>query len=93
MSIVSWIILGLIAGFIGSKIVNREGQGFWLAGNYRRSGRRLSVRLLWRNGRHRSEHLEHDRRGCGLGRGACDLQCAEGTPGVISQEENRACNQ
>ena len=30
MSIVSWIILGLIAGFIGSKIVNREGQGFWL---------------------------------------------------------------
>ena len=30
MSIISWIILGLIAGFIGSKIVNREGQGFWL---------------------------------------------------------------
>jgi uncharacterized membrane protein YeaQ/YmgE (transglycosylase-associated protein family) len=30
MSIVSWIILGLIAGFIGAKLVNREGQGFWL---------------------------------------------------------------
>ena len=30
MSIVSWIILGLIAGFVGSKIVNRQGQGFWL---------------------------------------------------------------
>ncbi|HEV2696789.1 MAG TPA: GlsB/YeaQ/YmgE family stress response membrane protein [Terriglobales bacterium] len=30
MSIVSWIILGLIAGFIGSKIVDRQGQGFWL---------------------------------------------------------------
>ena len=30
MGIVSWIILGLIAGFIGSKIVNRTGQGFWL---------------------------------------------------------------
>jgi uncharacterized membrane protein YeaQ/YmgE (transglycosylase-associated protein family) len=30
MGIVSWIILGLIAGFIGSKIVNRQGQGFWL---------------------------------------------------------------
>jgi uncharacterized membrane protein YeaQ/YmgE (transglycosylase-associated protein family) len=28
MSIISWIILGLIAGFIGAKIVNREGQGF-----------------------------------------------------------------
>ena len=30
MSIVSWILLGLIAGFIGSKIVNSEGQGLWL---------------------------------------------------------------
>ena len=30
MSIVSWIILGLIAGFIGSKIVDSQGQGFWL---------------------------------------------------------------
>jgi uncharacterized membrane protein YeaQ/YmgE (transglycosylase-associated protein family) len=30
MSIISWIILGLIAGLIGAKIVNREGQGFWL---------------------------------------------------------------
>ena len=30
MGIISWIILGLIAGFIGSKIVNRTGQGFWL---------------------------------------------------------------
>jgi uncharacterized membrane protein YeaQ/YmgE (transglycosylase-associated protein family) len=30
MSIISWIILGLIAGFVGAKLVNREGQGFWL---------------------------------------------------------------
>ena len=30
MSILSWIILGLIAGFAGAKLVNREGQGFWL---------------------------------------------------------------
>jgi uncharacterized membrane protein YeaQ/YmgE (transglycosylase-associated protein family) len=30
MGILSWVILGLIAGFIGSKIVNSEGQGFWL---------------------------------------------------------------
>jgi uncharacterized membrane protein YeaQ/YmgE (transglycosylase-associated protein family) len=30
MGIFSWIVLGLIAGFIGSKIVDREGQGFWL---------------------------------------------------------------
>jgi uncharacterized membrane protein YeaQ/YmgE (transglycosylase-associated protein family) len=30
MGIVSWIILGLIAGLIGSRIVDRQGQGFWL---------------------------------------------------------------
>ena len=30
MSIVGWILLGLIAGFIASKIVNRSGQGFLL---------------------------------------------------------------
>jgi uncharacterized membrane protein YeaQ/YmgE (transglycosylase-associated protein family) len=30
MSIIAWIILGLIAGFIGSKIVNRTGEGVLL---------------------------------------------------------------
>jgi uncharacterized membrane protein YeaQ/YmgE (transglycosylase-associated protein family) len=30
MGIISWIILGLIAGFIGSKIVDKQGQGFLL---------------------------------------------------------------
>jgi uncharacterized membrane protein YeaQ/YmgE (transglycosylase-associated protein family) len=30
MSILGWIILGLIAGFIGSKIVNKTGQGMLL---------------------------------------------------------------
>lgn len=30
MSILTWIILGLIAGFIGSKIVNRRGEGLIL---------------------------------------------------------------
>jgi len=30
MSIIGWIILGLIAGFIASKIVNREGSGIIL---------------------------------------------------------------
>ena len=28
MSIIGWIVMGLIAGFIASKIVNREGEGF-----------------------------------------------------------------
>lgn len=30
MSVLGWILLGLIAGFIGSKIVNHSGQGFLL---------------------------------------------------------------
>jgi uncharacterized membrane protein YeaQ/YmgE (transglycosylase-associated protein family) len=27
MSVIAWIILGLIAGWLGSKIVNKSGQG------------------------------------------------------------------
>ncbi len=30
MSIIGWIVLGLIAGFIASKIVNRAGEGFFM---------------------------------------------------------------
>ena len=30
MSFLAWIVLGLIAGFIGSKIVNRSGEGIFL---------------------------------------------------------------
>jgi len=30
MSILAWIVLGLIAGFISSLIVNRHGEGFFL---------------------------------------------------------------
>ncbi len=30
MSILAWLVLGLIAGFIGSKIVNRTGEGLVL---------------------------------------------------------------
>ncbi len=30
MSIIAWIVLGLLAGFIGSKLVNKSGEGFFL---------------------------------------------------------------
>ena len=30
MGIIAWIILGLVAGFIASKIVNKTGEGFFL---------------------------------------------------------------
>jgi uncharacterized membrane protein YeaQ/YmgE (transglycosylase-associated protein family) len=28
VSFLAWIVLGLLAGFIGSKIVNKQGEGF-----------------------------------------------------------------
>jgi uncharacterized membrane protein YeaQ/YmgE (transglycosylase-associated protein family) len=28
MSSIAWIVLGLLAGFIGSKLVNKRGEGF-----------------------------------------------------------------
>jgi uncharacterized membrane protein YeaQ/YmgE (transglycosylase-associated protein family) len=30
MSFIAWIVLGLIAGFIGSKVVNKSGEGILL---------------------------------------------------------------
>lgn len=30
MSIIAWLVLGLISGFIASKLVNRSGEGFFL---------------------------------------------------------------
>jgi uncharacterized membrane protein YeaQ/YmgE (transglycosylase-associated protein family) len=30
MSFIAWLVLGLIAGFIASKIVNKSGEGFFL---------------------------------------------------------------
>jgi uncharacterized membrane protein YeaQ/YmgE (transglycosylase-associated protein family) len=30
MSFLAWIVLGLLAGFIGSKIVNKQGEGVFL---------------------------------------------------------------
>ncbi len=30
MSFIAWIVLGLIAGFIGSKLVNKTGEGVFL---------------------------------------------------------------
>ena len=30
MSFLAWVVLGLIAGFVGSKLVNHSGEGFFL---------------------------------------------------------------
>jgi uncharacterized membrane protein YeaQ/YmgE (transglycosylase-associated protein family) len=30
MSILAWVVLGLLAGFLGSKIVNKRGEGLML---------------------------------------------------------------
>ena len=30
MSFIAWVVLGLLAGFIASKIVNKSGEGFFM---------------------------------------------------------------
>ena len=72
MSIIGWIILGLIAGFIASKIVNKQGEGIILdivLGNHRRHRRRLLVCPVRRCRRDRLQSVQHARgdrrRSCG----------------------------
>lgn len=48
MSILGWIILGLIAGFIGSKVVNKRGEGLILASVLRIVGAVVGGFLLMR---------------------------------------------
>ena len=60
MSIIAWIILGLIAGYIGSRIVDKEGKGVWLkhgAGDRRRDCRWGDFQRLWRDRRHWGEPI------------------------------------
>ena len=77
MGIISWIVLGLIAGFIGSKIVDKQGQGFWLDIALGIIGALVGgflFSLFGATGVTGSEHLEHDCRDYRRGRGASDLQ-------------------
>jgi uncharacterized membrane protein YeaQ/YmgE (transglycosylase-associated protein family) len=65
MSVVAWIVLGLIAGFIASKVVNKTGEGLILdivlgivgaiVGGF------LATRLFDQSDVHRTEPLQHCR--------------------------------
>ena len=50
MGILSWLVVGLIAGFIGSKVVNRSGKGWCGISSWASlgpsSGRRFSPNLV-----------------------------------------------
>ena len=92
MGIISWIILGLIAGFIGSKIVDSQGQGFWLniaLGICRCSHRRISIWSLWGVGRYWAEYLQHDRCHRWINRGAVDLQRADRSSPSLMHNRNQ----
>jgi hypothetical protein len=64
MSIIAWIVLGLIAGFIGSKLVNKTG-GKVLPRHRpryrRRRDRGLVVQPVWHARGHRVERLQSHR--------------------------------
>jgi uncharacterized membrane protein YeaQ/YmgE (transglycosylase-associated protein family) len=88
---VSWIILGLIAGFIGSQIVNRQGQGLWLDIALGTIGALVGgffFDLFGVSGVSGLNNLQHDRRSRGFSRGAFDLQCSGWTPPSIMQQQN-----
>ena len=61
MSFLAWIILGLIAGFIGSKIVNKRGEGLLLDivfGNRWSDRRRMALQHVWRCWSHRVKSVQ-----------------------------------
>ena len=67
MGVISWIILGLIAGFVASKILNRTGSGLVLhlvlwEGRCGRWRPHL-LRSIWDERGHRRQPLEHRRLG------------------------------
>jgi len=75
MSILAWLVLGLIAGFIASKIVNKTGEGVVLdivLGWSAHSSAEYCLPSLVPPG-HRVEHLQHLRRGDRIDRGAVSL--------------------
>jgi len=92
MGIISWIILGLIAGFIGSRIVDKQGPRFlaqYRAWNHRRASGRLSIRSGRGQGYYRLQHLEYGRCNYWLGGGASDLQCAyRSPPSMVSRQSS-----
>jgi uncharacterized membrane protein YeaQ/YmgE (transglycosylase-associated protein family) len=66
MSIIGWIVLGLNAGFVASKIVNKTGEGVILdivLGIVGGGGRRLAVRHLRGVRGDRLQPLQHARGG------------------------------
>ena len=75
MGIISWIILGLIAGFIASKIVNKTGSGMLM--DIRLGVIGAIVSRSWPAFRHRrrhgGEHRQHHHRGDRGRRGAARL--------------------
>lgn len=65
MSFLAWIVLGLISGFIASKMVNNSGAGA-IANRWRYCGR-LAVQQYWPHWGNRLKSLQHPSRRCWRG--------------------------
>ena len=61
MSFLAWIVLGLLAGFIGSKIVNKSGEGILMdivLGILGAVSRRMAFQPVRPHGRHRAQSVQ-----------------------------------
>jgi len=79
ISFLAWMVLGLIAGFIGSKIVNRRGEASCSTSSWELSAllRWLAVPTLWSLWRKRAQPLQSLRGGYRL----------SGFPGSLSRPQ------
>ena len=90
MGILAWLVLGLIAGFIGSKIVNKSGEGLILdrTRNRGRDRRWIHLYVLRTLRSHRAQSVQHARGGSRRDRGVVDLP--RGRPQDLSPPARRA---
>jgi len=78
MHFIAWIVLGLISGFIASKLVNKTGEGFFLRyppRDCRRPRWWLALSYVWSGGRDWLKPLQYAGRGHWRGRRLGHLAC------------------
>jgi hypothetical protein len=76
--VIAWILVGLIGGYLASRMVNKTGEGLVrdiILGHCRRDCWRRYIPRSWRPWRNRIQPLEHPGRVHRRRRGAANLPC------------------